>query len=177
MFMDPIAVVSSSNLRSTDSVADFGAGTGFIARAAATLAPQGNVFAIEIHRDIVARLTREVADSHISNLHVIWGDIEVLGGSKLADQSMDVVIVSNVLFHLEDKEGCLKEAKRVLKPDGKLLVVDWTESFGGMGPQPHMVVSKDMARALGERLGFLVLNDKLPAGEHHYAILFKKVNS
>lgn len=177
MFMDPTALIASCNLQATDSVADFGAGSGFVARAAAVLVPSGNVFAIEINRDIVARLTREASDMHIGNLHPLWGDIEIKGGSKLGDRSMDMVIISNTLYHLEDKEGCLKEANRVLKPGGRLLLVDWSESFGGMGPRPQSIVSKQVALELAKRFGFELLTDKLQAGEHHYAILLTKVNS
>lgn len=172
--MDPIALMSACHILATESIADFGAGSGFVARAAAKLVPQGNVFAVEINREIVARLTREVNDMHISNLHPLWGDIEVAGGTKLGDASMDMVIISNTLFHLEDKDGCLKEAVRVLKPGGRLLIVDWSESYGGMGPQPQAVVTKDVAIALAARHGFAVYNDTLQAGEHHYAILLRK---
>ncbi len=172
--MEPQAILALCNLQTTDSVADFGAGSGFMARAAAQLVPQGNVFAIEIHRDTVARLTGEATEFHLKNMHALWGDIEVPGGSKLGDASVNFVILSNVLFNLEDREGCLKEALRVLKPGGRILMVDWTESFGGMGPRPQFVFTKEMALALAARYGLSVLTDNLPAGEHHYAILFQK---
>lgn len=177
MFMDPASLMASCNLQATDSVADFGAGSGFVARAAAACVPSGTVFAVEINRDIVARLGHEATEMHIKNLHPIWGDIEIAGGSKLGDRSMDMVIISNTLFHIEDKEGCFKEALRVLKPGGRLLVVDWTESFGGLGPRPQSVVSKDFVRELSKRLGFEYLTDALQAGDHHYAILLKKIAS
>lgn len=174
MFMDPAQLLASCNLQITDSVADFGAGSGFVARAAAQIVTQGNVFAIEINRDIVARLTREVAELQISNIHPIWGDIEISGGTKLADESMDFVILSNALFHLDDKQGCFKEVHRVLKPGGRALIVDWTDSFGGMGPRPQAVFAKEQAKELSARLGFSFLSENLPAGDHHYAILVKK---
>lgn len=174
MFMEPSAMLAVCNLQSTDSVADFGAGSGFMSRAAAALVPQGNVFAIEIHRDIVARLTREASELGIKNMHPLWGDIEIAGGSKLGDESMNFVILSNILFQIEDKQGCLQEVRRVLKPDGRILVVDWSESFGGMGPRPEAVLRKETAEALCAKFGLSVLTDTLPAGEHHYAILFKK---
>lgn len=175
--MEPHRFVASCNLLSTDTVADFGAGSGFISRALAQAVPQGSVFAIEINKDIIARLNREKNELHQTNIHPIWGDIERLGGSKLQQSSVDVVVLSNVLFHIEDKDACFKEIVRVLKPGGKLVIADWSESFGGMGPQPHMVVSKDTTLALAKRFGFLILNETLPAGEHHYGILFKNTNT
>ena len=174
MFMDPARTLAACNLQTTDVVADFGAGSGFVARAAAQFVPQGQVFAIEINRDLVARLTREVKDLALGNVHPLWGDIEIQGGSTLGTASADFVILSNILFQLDDKQGCIKEALRVLKPGGRILVVDWSESFGGMGPAPHHVFTKEMAEELLKRSGCEKISENIPGGEHHYAILFKK---
>ena len=174
MFMDPTQILSLCHLKQNDSIADFGAGSGFLARAAAALVPKGNVFAIEINRDIVARLNREVGELHLGNLHPLWGDIEINGGSKIANDSIDFLILSNVMFHIEDKSGCLKEVRRVLKPDGRVLIVDWQESFGGIGPAPVSVFNKEHATDLFSKLGFTKITDALPGGDHHYAIIFKK---
>ncbi len=174
MFMNPAHILAACNLQTTDSVADFGAGSGFLSKAAASLVPQGSVFAIEIHREIVARLARDAQEAHLANLHPLWGDIELPGGTRLDDESVQFVIISNVLFHLDDKMACIAEAKRVLKPGGRLLVVDWTESFGGLGPTKAAVVTKQMAEELCARAGFTKLSDSLPGGEHHYAVLFRK---
>ena len=172
--MNPAQLLAACNLQTTDSVADFGAGSGFLSRAAAALVPKGQVFAIEIHREIVARLARDAQEAHLDNLHPLWGDIELPGGTRLDNESVDFVIVSNVLFHIDDKIACINEAKRILKPGGRLCVVDWSESFGGIGPAPGAVVTKQVAEELCTRAGFTKLSDSIPGGEHHYAILFKK---
>jgi SAM-dependent methyltransferase len=174
MFMDPAVMLAAVNLHATDSIADFGSGSGFVARAAAKFVPQGSVFAIEINRDLVERLTREASDLHLANIHPIWGDIEIPNGSNLANESMDFVILSNILFQLDDKAGCVREVFRVLAPGGRVLLIDWSESFGGMGPAPHHVLTKEVAEELFTRAGFTKLSDSIAAGEHHYAILFKK---
>jgi ubiquinone/menaquinone biosynthesis C-methylase UbiE len=174
MFMDPARTLAACNVQTTDVVADFGAGSGFVSRAAAAYVPQGQVFAIEINRDLVARLTREVADLKLPNVHPIWGDIEIPGGSTLGDDSTNLVILSNIMFQLDDKQGCAKEAYRVVKTGGRVLVIDWSESFNGMGPASHHVFTKDVAEALFTHTGFTKLSESIPVGEHHYAILFKK---
>lgn len=172
--MNPDQMLMACNIQSTDNVADFGAGSGFMARALSAIVNSGNVFAIEINRDLVARLTHEIEEKQIKNVQPIWGDIEMMGGSKLASESVDMVIFSNILFQIDDKASALKEAQRVLKPDGRVLVVDWQESFGGLGPAPQHVFDKSRAETLFDSLNFTKLSDSLPAGEHHYAILFKK---
>lgn len=174
MFMNPAQILAACNLQVTDSVADFGAGSGFLSRAAAALVPKGSVFAIEIHREIVNRLARDAQESHLANLHALWGDIELPGGTRLDDASVNFVIISNVLFHLDDKSTCLNEAKRILKPGGRILIVDWSESFGGIGPSPQAVVTQQVAEALCQRLGLKKLPSTLQAGDHHWALLFQK---
>lgn len=172
--MNPAQILAACNLQVTDSVADFGAGSGFLSRAAAALVPQGSVFAIEIHREIVNRLARDAQEAHLTNMHPLWGDIELPGGTRLDDESVQFVIVSNVLFHLDDKMACINEAKRILKPGGRMLIVDWSESFGGIGPAPQAVVTQQMAEAFCERAGFKKLQSTLQAGDHHYALLVQK---
>lgn len=172
--MNPAQILAACNLQATDSVADFGAGSGFMSRAAAALVVQGDVFAIEIHREIVARLARDAQEAPLKNLHALWGDIELPGGTRLDNESVTFVIISNVLFHLDDKVACINEAKRVLKPGGRLLIVDWSESFGGIGPAVHAVVSKQQALELCAHAGLTMVTDALQAGDHHYAILCKK---
>jgi len=174
MFMDPMQTLAACNILATNTVADFGAGSGFVAQAAAKLVPQGQVFAIEINHDVVTRLTRDASEKHIANLHALWGDIEAKEGSKLANESVDVVVCFNFLFLLDDKAAALKEAYRVLKPGGKIVIADWTESFGGLGPQPYHVFNKTMAESALTGVGFKKLSDMLPAGAHHYAVLFSK---
>jgi SAM-dependent methyltransferase len=174
MFMDPVKVLAACNIQSTNTIADFGAGSGFVARSAAALVPQGQVFAIEINREVVTRLTRDAVDHKLSNLHVLWGDIEIAEGSKLAHDSVDVVLCFNTLFLRDDKAAVAKEAYRVLKSGGKIVVTDWTESFGGLGPQPHHVFPQAAAEALLTAAGFKKLSNTIPAGEHHYVILFEK---
>ena len=174
MFIDPARMLEACSVRANDTIAEFGAGSGFIVRAAQVSVPQGQVFAIDINRDIVTRLIREMRDDHIENVHPLWGDIEVMGGSQLADESCNMVVLSNILFQLEDRNGALREAYRVLVPGGTLLVVDWTESFKGMGPAPHHVFTKDRAIDLVTRERFAVTQELIPVGDHHYGILCKK---
>lgn len=174
MFMDPRRTLEACNLQVTDSIADFGAGSGFTAHAAALLVPKGNVFAIELQRDMVTRIMRDAQEHQIPNLHPLWGDVEIPNGSTLKAESIDFVILSNILFQLDDRLGALHEAKRVLKTGGRLLVVDWQESFGGLGPTQRQVITQQAVEALALQLGFTKLSDNIPSGDHHYAILFKK---
>ena len=70
----------------------------------------------------------------------------------------------------------MKEALRILKPKGQLLLIDWSESFGGIGPHANQVITPDMARVLCESAGF-IFDKHIKVGDHHYGMIFKKQGS
>lgn len=83
------------------------------------------------------------------------------------------MIIPDTLFSANNKEGVFKEADRVLAYGGKLLVIDWTASFGGAGPQPEHVFSEQEALELAKKIGF-VYDRRFNAGNYHYALVFHK---
>lgn len=172
MFANPKINVAQLGLRDGMRVADFGAGTGMYSKEASEKVGQtGKVYAVEVQKDMVKKLESDLKGWGISNVDCIWGDIEKVGGTKIADASMDAVIISNVLFQVSDKLGLIDEAKRILKRGGKLLLIDWQESFGGMGPAPTHVVIERSATELFIKRGFKML-EHISASSHHYGIIF-----
>ena len=108
------------------------------------------------------------------NIHPIWCDLEEAQGIKISDSLLDAGILVNTLFMIEDKAAAIKEIGRTLRSGGKLFVIDWTESFGSLGPQPARVVSPEEAKALFENYGF-IYEREFPSGEHHYGLAFRKI--
>ncbi|MEA3398993.1 MAG: methyltransferase domain-containing protein [Patescibacteria group bacterium] len=173
MFSNPEKNVAQLGLKEGMKVADLGAGSGFYAKAAAKgVGHTGKVYAIEVQKELVTKLEEELKKWGTSNIECVWGDIERKGATKLADKTVDAVILSNVLFQVEDKLGLLDEVKRIIKPEGQILLVDWIESFGGMGPTENNIISKKEAESLFIKRGFKKEKD-ITAGPHHYGIIFK----
>ncbi len=173
-FTDPHANISELHLREGMIVADFGAGVGHHAiEAGKRVGDRGRVYAVEVQKDFLQNIKTAAKEAKLTNIEVIWGDIESLHGTKIAETSVDAVIITNVFFQVEDDKGMLAEAFRILKKGGKILVVDWTDSFGGLGPHPKDVITEQAAkRVLGE-VGFVV-ERTFPAGDHHYGIIATK---
>lgn len=155
-------------------IADFGAGSGFYVFAIAEeLANSGAVYAVDVQKELLRRISRTAQKEGLKNVHVLVADLEKQKSTKLADGTLDLVLMSNILFQLNDKRAALEEARRILKSSGALAVIDWSESFGGMGPQPKAVFSKDAAQKLLSESGF-TLSRTFDAGAHHYGLILKK---
>lgn len=173
-FSDPQKNLKQFGLSEGMHVADFGSGSGFYTLAASEMVGDtGRVYAIDIQQELLKKVKNLSTNEHRKNIEVICGDIERKGGTKLTNDSVDVVILANIFFQFEDKETPIAEAYRVLKSKGRLLFVDWADSFGGIGPQPEYIVKEDTARELLERGGF-TYERNIDAGSHHYGLFFRK---
>ncbi len=177
MFSDPYKIVSECGIQAGMDIADFGSGSGFYSIAAAkALISTGRVYAIDAQKDLLTKLKNGATREGIYNIEVIWGDIEKLNGTKLRDASIDMIFICNVFFMLEDKDSAINEAKRILKPGGRIVFVDWQDSFGGIGPKQKSVFKKDKAVPFFEKLGFHMEKDiSQYSGDHHYGYIFKKL--
>jgi ubiquinone/menaquinone biosynthesis C-methylase UbiE len=173
MFSDPQKNVALLGVDHGMKVADLGAGSGHYAIEAAKLVgPQGRVYAVDVQQDLLSKLKNSAAMAGLRNIEVIWGNIEKIGGTKLREALVDRTIVSNTLFQIAqaDRDNLALECKRLTKPGGKLLVVDW-EPGGPMTPKT--VVPKMLAEGIFQKAGF-VLEREFDAGDHHYGLLFKR---
>lgn len=171
-FAEPKTNVLQMGLREGMKVADLGVGTGHYAFAAAAIVGStGRVYAIDIQEDHLSRLRGEALDQGIRHIETIWGNFEKAGGTLLKDHSQDAVILSNTLFQLERIEDAITEIQRILKPGGKLLVVDWAGAYGGLGPSEEMVVPEQKAEELFIKGGFHKVKS-FRGGPHHYSLLF-----
>lgn len=174
MIDDPNKIAESFGISDGQVVADLGVGYGHYSYALSRLVGQsGKVFAIDIQKGMIDRLKKEVDEKNIKNIEIIWGDIENIGGTKLREASVDVVLVSNVLFQTDSKAGLVHECARILKNKGKVVLIDWYESFGGVGPTPNMVVDEETAKRVFET-GPFQFRKSFDAGEHHYGMIFDK---
>ncbi len=75
-----------------------------------------------------------------------------------------------MLFQIEKPDDFCLELKRILKPGGKVLVVDWSEAST---MSPANLVSASKAQALFEKSGFKFV-DSFNAGDHHYGLIFTR---
>jgi len=174
-FAHPARNLDALSIRPGDTVADFGAGSGaYVLAIAQKMKGMGHVYAIDVQQDLLRRIKTEAHKKGYANVEIIWSDLEKTNGSKIADKHIDLVLISNLLFQVENKEAVLAEAWRILRPSGQLVLIDWSESFGGMGPIKKEVVSREKAIQLAGKLCFSLYSE-FRAGAHHYGLIFTPV--
>ncbi|MBI5645027.1 class I SAM-dependent methyltransferase [Candidatus Kaiserbacteria bacterium] len=173
-FSHPVRNVAMLGVEPGMEVADFGSGSGvYVLAIAERLENSGHVYAIDVQQDLLRRIKNEAHKRDYKNVEVIWSDLERPNGSKIADSHVDLVFISNLLFQIENRDAIFIEAARILKKMGRLAVIDWSDSFQGIGPQKRDVVSKNKALEHAQSAGF-ELQREFNAGAHHYGLILRK---
>lgn len=173
-FTSPQNNIDQFDLSRGMKVADLGAGSGAYTLAVAKkVGEDGRVISIEVQKELLGKLRDLAVSNHLFNVEVVWGDVEKIGGTRLKDSSMDAVIISNILFQTIEKSNLIKEAYRILKPKRRVLFIEWSGSFGGLGPTLEEVVEPEQAKKLFVKNGFEYEKD-VYAGDNHYGIIFRK---
>jgi len=173
VFTNPLENLKNFDIRENMILVDLGAGTGFYSIHSAHMVPKGKVYAIDINQDFLRTIRNKAKDLYISNLECFHGDIEKKNGTKLASNIADRVIASNILFQLEDKNSFLEEAYRILKPGGKLLLIDPQMDSLVLGKHKNRAIPRNKAHEMFEEIGLEWERDIL-AGSHHYGMIFSK---
>lgn len=173
-FAHPPRNVAALGIEKGMNVADFGSGSGaYVLLMAEALGGTGHVYAVDIQKDLLRRVHNEAQRRGLKGVEIVWGDLEAPQGSRIAPESLDLVLISNLLFQVDEKEHVLREALRILRPSGRIAIIDWSESFDGMGPEVSAVCGREAALALARSV-HLPFVEEFQAGAHHYGFIFRK---
>jgi ubiquinone/menaquinone biosynthesis C-methylase UbiE len=166
-------VVDLLRLEGTETVVDYGAGTGIYTVAVAHAVPSGRVVAVEALPLLVEQLRQKVVPELAGRLTVIETGDNVV---PLDDGDADRVVMVDVLHHLYDQPDALEEVGRLLRPGGLFVVLDWGDKERPVGPAPGHELGMDAVREIVTGMGLDVVEAHAP-GEllpYHLAVVAAK---
>lgn len=152
----PEEVIAALKLQPGQFVADVGAGTGyFTVRLARAVGQKGTVFAIDVDTAMLDYLRQRLAKEQVRNVQVMQVPPH---DPLLIDGSLDLIFVCNTYHHLEEREVYLRKLRKALKPDGRLVIIDFYKKDGmPVGPPPQIRVSEETVRQELQKAGLQVV--------------------
>lgn len=172
-FLSPDNVIGEFGIKQGMKIADFGCGAGyFTIPIAKSIGENGVVYAFDVLKTALESVRSKAKIEGLLNIETAWANLELLGGSKLRDESLDLVLLANILFQSPKKADIIKEAKRTLKKGGKMVIIEWQKNQL-FGPPEKLIVSKDLVQELAKKQN-LKLEKEFSAGRHHWGMVFTK---
>lgn len=172
--MNPESIVAYFGIKEGMKVADFGCGSGYFTILMGKLAGEnGTITAVDVLNSALETVRAKAKGANLKNIDTVRSNLEIPGSSGLALESQDMVLLANILFQSNKREDIFKEAKRVLKPSGSLIVIDWKKGTNGFGPSDNHRLNPEELRRTVSDMGFQ-FSDFIDAGVFHFGIIFRK---
>jgi len=163
------------HLNFQSKVADLGCGSMafFTLQAAKLVGEKGIVYAVDILKEVLSSAESRAKQEGLYNIRTVWSDVEIVGAAKITSESLDYALLVNTLFQTRKHQEVIAEAYRLLRPGGRLMVIDWITAGSPIGPTQELRVDPAEAKRLAGEAGFKV-EKEFKAGANHYGIIFIK---
>jgi arsenite methyltransferase len=169
-YQKPHEVITALKLKKGEVIADIGAGSGYFSfRLAHHTGDAGRVYAVDVNPDMIVHLNRRIRDLQSKNVVTI---LAAPDDPLLADASTDRFFICDTWHHIEDRPRYLALLKKMLKPGGQVVMIDFKKTQTPMGPPLEMRIDRnDLVKEM-ETSGFRL------AAEHtflpyQYFLVFK----
>ena len=173
--LNPFTILEGLGISQGNTIADFGCGgVGYFVFAASELVgDKGRVYAVDILKQNLESVQKKVREENIYNIKTVWSNLEILGGTKIPENSVDIGLLINVLFQTDKHQDVIKEAYRLIKKCGTLAIIDWKFHATPFGPPSGSRLDKEKIVNIATLSGFRLENE-FEAGKFHYALKLVK---
>jgi ubiquinone/menaquinone biosynthesis C-methylase UbiE len=169
-FVNPNQILNQLNPQEDMIAADFGSGSGGWVIPLAKKLKKGRVFAVDLQEAPLSALKGRAKLEGLSNIKTIVADV---AGRipELGNSSCDLILMTDLLFQVDNQDKVFEEAKRVLKQNGRILIIEWNIN-SPLGPKSNKP-SPERIKEIAKTQGFKI-EKEFPAGDYHFGLMFIK---
>ena len=160
-------ILNALHIKTGQTILDAGCGNGYMSKLFSdAVSPSGKVYALDCDRYFVETLKKETRGSNIETM-----EEDITKTTPISPSSIDLIYISTVIhmFSKNRMQGFIQEAKRVLKPDSLLAIVEMEKKETLSGPPLESRYSPD---ELKETVPLLPVST-VQVGEHFYMQIFQ----
>jgi len=170
-FIRPQELWQTLGLRADQTVVHLGCGAGFyLIPAAKIVGKHGKVIGLDVLTNMLEEAEGRARRSGVGEIvETVRANLEEVEGSTLPAQSADWVLVANIL-HQAAPAALLREAKRVVRNSGTVVVIEWDTAATPLGPPAEKRVGRAVVVSVAQEQGLTVQRFFNPS-PYHYGIL------
>jgi ubiquinone/menaquinone biosynthesis C-methylase UbiE len=166
------------HLKAGDAVLDLGCGEGrYALPLASRVGREGMVYAADLWEEGLATLNEKAREKGLANIRTLFADVSQ--SLPLADGSVNLAFLATVLHDLAEAgqaQGALAEIARLVKPGGRLAVLEFKKMAGPPGPPLAIRLSPEEVAALLRPYGFTLAGEIRELSPHIYLAIFAKTS-
>ena len=174
--LNPAAIFAHAHIKNGMRVADLCCGSSghFVFPGVKLVGKKGIMYAVDILRTALETISKRARAENLANVKTIWSNLEIFGATKIEAGSLDVGLLINTLYQSHKRAEILRESIRLLKKNGKLVIVEWKNVAAPFGPPAEERVKKELVDNAAKKLG-LRPDEEFEAGPYHYGLIYVKL--
>jgi cyclopropane fatty-acyl-phospholipid synthase-like methyltransferase len=155
-YQKPHEVITALDLKPGEVVADIGSGAGyFTLRLAAHVGSGGRVYGVDVDPEMVRHLNRRVRDAALPSVHVLLADPD----DPLLPEPVDRFLIVDTWHHIGDQARYLALMRKLLKPGGQIVMIDFQKRELPLGPPLAMKIAREDVIRQMEANGFRLVKE------------------
>lgn len=173
--LNPKKIFKRLNLEEGMKVADFGCGNSgyFVFAAAHIVGKEGMVYGVDILKPALESIKSRAQFDGVTNIMTVWSNLEIYEATAIAAESLDRALIVSVLHQSEKNIDIIRECVRMIRPSGKILVIDWKRTASPLGPSTDRRPLPSEIISMAEKSG-LRLESEFEPGQYHFGLIFSK---
>jgi len=176
--LDPKKVLQYCGVKPGMNLADLGCGPNgyFAIPMAKMIGPGSKVYAIDIIKASLESLKNKADLIGLSNIITVWSNLEKVGAANVPRGTIEMSFIVNTLNQSNQHREILIETASLLKPNGKIVIIDWDKNTGGGGPLEFQRASKDDLKKLASELSLKPIKEFM-VSKYHFGLILDKIVS
>ncbi len=169
-------ILRKLTLEEKQVVAELGCGNFgfFVWPLARQVGRNGVVYAVDILKSALEEIKTQANKDNLPQVKTIWSNLEIFKATNIETSSVDAALLVNVLHQSKERTAIIREAVRLLKRGGQLLIIEWKNEDLPFGPALENRVKIEPLKAALPRLG-LDIKEEFEAGPYHYGLILTKL--
>jgi ubiquinone/menaquinone biosynthesis C-methylase UbiE len=172
--LDVGLILQQAPLHNQSLVADLGCGQFgfFVFPLSHLVGKSGKVYAVDVAKGALSDISQRAKLENLPQISVVWSDLEVYGATAIKEEELDGAYLINTLHQADKSLAMLREAIRMIKRQGFLIIVDWKKAHP-FGPHGDRLIDRDKLVAAALKSG-MILEKEFSPGADHYGLVFRK---